>query len=674
MSAQKAWYPGLDGLRGVAFITIFYVHLPPGVIPILNGGYAGVDAFFVLSGFLITEIILREIRSTGRLDIRRFYLRRGVRLLPALLVFVGAVLVLSVLDPRVREAAGHLRLHALASLSYLYNWFGIAALHRGSDLRFMGHLWSLSVEEQFYLLWPPLIVGVHALARRRSRARDARAAIATDDGLGSARPVRGFEDGGLRLLIAIGVLLVVASNVARFLIGVTFEEPTSYFRAMWGTDVNTGPLVIGALVAMVKCSEPHWYARLVALSRVLVVPAVAAMVAFVVWMPAFPSTAPFRGMLLLFHLATAVTVVALVERVCPPLQWLAELRPLRWVGTISYGAYLFHFFLVWRLRDVVRVPGVTIMAATLLVSWVSFRFVERPVARHLRARWSLDAPVAPSAAVTSVAGPGVAGGSGSRVDAPPDAARQAMTVSVRDTGTPAGGRHEHDRQSDRRRLPANAEPAALLALVPFVLCICLAVLASSRTTLRYESSSVVLVTSGGQTSSVRINNNEKRLLQSSDVANLAAEAAGELSPYTVSANPDNDFLTITASAADGEHARRTAQAVAEAYIEYKGEQYVASLERSRRGITAQIDSLRRDVAALDRRIGTETDASLRASYEQERGALYGTIVSLTSDLSRCASPPTWSTPAPVSWRTRRCPSSRLVPVRSCTWHSARSSA
>src|SRR5215204_4828380 len=159
--------PGLDGLRALAVVAVLLYHADVAWAP---GGFLGVDVFFVISGYLITSLLLAEWAARGRVDLKAFWLGRARRLLPALFVVVGATVAFV-----PGEVAG-LRKDALAAFGYVTNWYLIfehesyfEAVGRPSLLR---HLWSLAIEEQFYVLWPPLFalgMGVGALFYRRRR-------------------------------------------------------------------------------------------------------------------------------------------------------------------------------------------------------------------------------------------------------------------------------------------------------------------------------------------------------------------------------------------------------------------------------------------------------------------------------------------------------------------------
>ena len=163
------YLPGLDGIRAVAVTAVLLFHLPARLLP---GGFLGVDVFFVLSGFLITTLLLGELEATGGLRFGQFYLRRARRLLPALfaVLLVSGILVLTV----ARDAAAVFRQDAIAALTYTTNWWYIFDARTYFELLgrppLLQHLWSLGIEEQFYLVWPTVCFLVWRRWRRRGVA------------------------------------------------------------------------------------------------------------------------------------------------------------------------------------------------------------------------------------------------------------------------------------------------------------------------------------------------------------------------------------------------------------------------------------------------------------------------------------------------------------------------
>ncbi len=157
---RLGYRPALDGMRGVAVLVVVGLHM---YVPFLAGGYLGVDIFFVLSGFLITSLLLEEWRRSGRISFRDFYLRRALRLLPALFAFLLILQAYILLRMRGDEF-WQMEKASLAVLAYFGNW----AKAYGVDLRALNHMWSLAVEEQFYFVWPVIFLLLLRIRRNPS--------------------------------------------------------------------------------------------------------------------------------------------------------------------------------------------------------------------------------------------------------------------------------------------------------------------------------------------------------------------------------------------------------------------------------------------------------------------------------------------------------------------------
>jgi peptidoglycan/LPS O-acetylase OafA/YrhL len=380
--------PALNGLRGVAVIGVVAYHLQLGWA---KGGYLGVDLFFVLSGFLITTLLLEEWVGSGRVNLAAFWGRRARRLLPALFLVVAALALYLVCNAAFGGPGANglidlsgLRGDAIATLLYVNNWHLIYA-HQSYFAQFstpspLQHTWSLAIEEQFYLVWPLVLLVLLRYGRRSWR----------------------------RLGVTVTVVLGVGSSV---LMAVLFHPGVDPSRIYYGTDTRLFDLMAGATLAFLAASrgQPGAQAR-----RTLhwVGPG-AAVVLAVFWVRAgtsggLPTNFMFEGGFLVCA-ALAGLVVAdarLIEpgRFARALAW----RPLHFIGTISYGIYLWHWPVIvylngartglsaWPL-DLLRV------AVTLLVSTASYYLVERPI-RLAKWRGGLRMWVAPLAGViTAVA-------------------------------------------------------------------------------------------------------------------------------------------------------------------------------------------------------------------------------------------------------------------------------
>ena len=163
--SRVPYLPGLDGMRALAVVAVILYHTNNGWLP---GGFIGVEVFFVISGYLITLLLIGEHEKTGRIDLKQFWMRRARRLLPALFLMMALLMVYSAIFER--DTLGKLRGDVIAGVAYVTNWYqiwtgaGYTALLDFAPLR---HLWSLAVEEQFYLLWPLIMVALMRLGRRR---------------------------------------------------------------------------------------------------------------------------------------------------------------------------------------------------------------------------------------------------------------------------------------------------------------------------------------------------------------------------------------------------------------------------------------------------------------------------------------------------------------------------
>ncbi|MEA2279942.1 MAG: hypothetical protein QOK21_549 [Solirubrobacteraceae bacterium] len=341
----------LDGMRAIAVTAVLLYH---GGVPGVPGGFLGVDVFFVLSGFLITSLLLTGRRADGTIDLRGFWVRRARRLLPAAVVVIVACLV--VVAAFYPAEAAQTRGDAIASLLYLNNWHQVLA-GRSYFAGFgrpplLQHLWSLSVEEQFYLLWPLAL------------------------GLGLTRI-------GKRWTVRATALAALLSALAMALLFVPGHDAS---RVYYGTDTHASGLLIGALLAFAwplgpLRTAPHRGA--VAVLDAAAVVALAALIgALATWHDYDPLV--FRGGLVAASVVTAVLLAAVVHpasRVAP----LLGVAPARWIGQRSYGIYLWH----WPVMTLTR-PGLDLawsrwvlvplqIGAAVGLAAASYRWVEQPV-------------------------------------------------------------------------------------------------------------------------------------------------------------------------------------------------------------------------------------------------------------------------------------------------------
>lgn len=355
----QRYMPGLDGLRALAVSAVIAYHLGLGWA---SGGLLGVGVFFTLSGYLITDLLLAQ-RSAGRLRLREFWLARARRLLPALFLMLIVVTVwVWVAD---RSQLNLVRDQVAAASVYVSNWQQsfqhLSYFARFGPLSPLNHLWSLAVEEQFYLLWPwLLLLGIHFVKERR-RSLAVRPRLA-----------------GVTLLLA----LVSALEMAMI-----FRPSLDPSRVYYGTDTRAFGLLIGAALAMVWPSRVLT-SRVGADARGImdgVGLAGLLLIGILIWRTTQYSTFLYHGGLVLLSLATALAVAVLVHpaaRLGRALGW----RPLRWVGVRSYGLYLWHAPVIIlttpaNSRGVDPIRAILQVAAIVALAALSWRYVEDPI-RH----------------------------------------------------------------------------------------------------------------------------------------------------------------------------------------------------------------------------------------------------------------------------------------------------
>lgn len=372
--------PEIQALRAVAASMVVLYHLWPGR---LRGGYAGVDVFFVISGFLITSHLLRELTTTETVRLTAFWSRRARRLLPAAyLVIAVAVVVMLAGVPQLVWAQNFREM--LAASAYFENWQlahdAVDYLAQSNDPTAVQHYWTLSVEEQFYILWPILLLGVWSLARRRRCERPR---------------------------FALGVVVAMVTLVSfGYSLWLTSANPaTAYFvtpARVWEFGVGALLGCVATRLPSVGDARPGWAALLWA--------GIAALVATSFW---FTGGTPFPGWAALLPVlgAAAVITAGAPRGRLSPLP-LLELAPVQWLGEISYALYLWHWPLIvlgpYLLGHPLGLAGrAVVLFLSIGLAFLSTRFVERPVRewrgfRTLRPIWTLS--VAATVAGVMVAG------------------------------------------------------------------------------------------------------------------------------------------------------------------------------------------------------------------------------------------------------------------------------
>ncbi len=342
-------HPGLDGVRGASVAAVLLFH---GGFPWATGGYLGVSTFFTLSGFLITSLLMQEWASSGSIHLGRFWARRLRRLLPAVLAtLLGVALYATfVSDPDQLE---RVRIYAFATLGYLANWCLILAGESYADLfaapNPLLHAWSLAVEEQFYLFFPLVVAGVMDLARGRRRV----------------------------LAMVLGVF--VASSVAMSLV-----LQGDRIRVYYGTDTRIAEILLGSLLALWAAGPGKDLAvrRRPALALGGLVAGAATLLAWSTVEHTNPAL--YAGGFGLYGASSTLLVAAAVAP--GPMRTLLSFAPLRWLGLISYGVYLYHwpiFLWLTPVRTGLSLPLLFVvrLSITLLVAVVSYRLLEQPIRR-----------------------------------------------------------------------------------------------------------------------------------------------------------------------------------------------------------------------------------------------------------------------------------------------------
>ncbi len=359
----------LDGLRAVAVVAVVVYHLWPDALP---AGFLGVDLFMVLSGFLITGLLLDDHGRHGRVRLRVFWARRFRRLVPALLVTLSAVALWVRFDgPRALEAT--VRGQGLAALLYVANWKlivdGVSYAALAKPPSPLLHLWSLAVEEQFYLIWPLVVVALLRTGR-----------------------------GTHRLVALVASVGAIASAVCMAMLFSPDQDP---LRLYYGTDTRAQTFLIGAVAAVfVRSSGLRRVRHLVPAGAVVAL--IGVLVAFVA---ADRSQFLYRGGFALFAIVAAVGVIGAF--VGGPISLILDRAPLRLIGRTSYGIYLWHWpVIVLVSEDRVGFGGTRLLALRLglvaAATTASWLLVERPSLRTRRARAAVLAPMGLGAAAVAV--------------------------------------------------------------------------------------------------------------------------------------------------------------------------------------------------------------------------------------------------------------------------------
>ncbi|PFG32111.1 peptidoglycan/LPS O-acetylase OafA/YrhL [Paramicrobacterium agarici] len=425
-------YAGLDGLRALAVAGVLVYHLFPGALP---GGFIGVDVFFVISGFLITSLLMREHDAHGSISLRRFWTRRARRILPALVLVVTASTTAALVvggDVLVRIGR-----QVLGAATFSYNWVEIASGGSYFDAlspEMFRTLWSLAVEEQFYIVWPLLLLALLLVPSRWLRA----------------------------------ALLVAASAGSALWMSALFTPGADATRVYYGTDTHAFGLLIGAALAVLLegrlgAGLPRSDRRSIRIAFDVVGTVALAGVAALAVALGDGDAATYRGGL---ALASLLTVIAITAAIRPGslLGSRLDAGALRWLGRRSYGVYLWHwpvFTLILAVSGSIATQAPPVSASlvaivlTLALSELSFRCVETPVrvrgfrqcGRAMLRAFRASAPRAATATGITVAAIALVGSTGTAVAVAPQSSSVERLIA------------HAQKSADEREEPAESKPS-----------------------------------------------------------------------------------------------------------------------------------------------------------------------------------------------------------------------
>jgi peptidoglycan/LPS O-acetylase OafA/YrhL len=347
--------PGLEGLRGAALLGVLFFH---GGFTWAKGGFLGVSTFFTLSGFLITLLLVWEFSSNGRIDLKQFWMRRYRRLMPASLACLAGIVVFGATVATSGQLAT-LRGDVIAALAYVANWRFILTGQSYANLFSAPspvlHFWSLAIEEQFYLVFP-VVVAVTLLAAKGSR----------------------------RVLAAVLVVAAGLSLLSMFVLYSPGDDPS---RVYYGTTTRAFELLVGALLAILL-SHPGGFVLRIPRWGWVVAGSIGVIVTLALWATASQASPwLYQGGLAGYALMSALLIVAAIRR--GPIRAVLAFSPMRWLGAISYGAYLYHWpIFLWLTpsRTHLRIWPLFALrvAVTLGLAVTSARLLERPIRLRLR--------------------------------------------------------------------------------------------------------------------------------------------------------------------------------------------------------------------------------------------------------------------------------------------------
>ncbi|MFS0780386.1 acyltransferase family protein [Bacillus sp. 1P06AnD] len=351
---HSRYIPGLDGLRAVAVLAVIAYHLK---FSWASGGLLGVTIFFVLSGYLITNLLLIEWDRTHRIDLKTFWIRRARRLLPAMFTMLFAVTAWATLFDNA--FMDRLREDFLPAVFYFSNWWYIfqdlSYFESMGTPSLLTHFWSLAVEEQFYIIWPLLIFAALFFKMKKQK---------------------------------ILLTTVVVAFLSALAMALMYDPAVDPSRIYYGTDTRAFSLLIGATLAMIWPSHKlsRSLPKKVRFSMDIVGTASFAAILFMIFATNEYNSFLYRGGMLILSIFTAVLIAVLVHP-SSRLATIFSFKPLRWIGTRSYGIYLWHYPIILLSTPQVDTGAshpfrmVFQVALTLIIAELSYRYIENPIRR-----------------------------------------------------------------------------------------------------------------------------------------------------------------------------------------------------------------------------------------------------------------------------------------------------